>query len=141
MITLHLLKLLANNGFGTIALTGEEEDADLFFEKLPLDKDGLYIVSRGFPLTRSARTTQQFDIYARLENDVAGAKKLEEVLEFMESAYGTVCELPEVPPISTAKYTNVAIRPTSNIQSAGLDDNDRIIWVISGQVSYKKEGE
>lgn len=131
MISLHILKLLEDNNFGTI-------DVDLFYEKLTLDKTGLYIVSRGTPLTRSTRKTQAFDIYARGSNDVWGANKLDDVLTFLENAYGTVCDLPSVPPISTKQYTNVAITPTSAIENVGLDAENRIIYVLSGIITYDK---
>lgn len=130
MIALHILKLLEDNGFGTI-------DTDLFFEKLTLDKKGLYITSRGSPLTRLTRKIQAFDIYSRALNDVDGSKKLEELLEFLNESYGQVCDLPIVPPISLTQYKNVAIEPTSGIENAGLDANNRIIYVISGQVRYE----
>jgi hypothetical protein len=129
MIALHILKLLEDNGFGEI-------DTDLFFEKLTLDKKGLYITSRGAPLNRSTRKTQAFDIYARGANDTDGYKMLEDVVSFLEEAYGTVCDLPPVPPISIKEYKNCSIQPTSNIENVGLDANNRIIYVVSGQIQY-----
>ena len=132
MITLHILQLLQDNGFGVI-------DTDLFFEKLTLDKKGLYITSRGSSMSRGTRQAQAFDIYARGANDVDGAKKLEQVIEFLKEAYADVCTLPIVPSISLTRYTNCSIQPTSNIESAGLDANNRIIYVISGQINYNKE--
>lgn len=136
MITLHILQLLANNDFGVIALTGDEEDATLFFEKLTLDKTGLYIASRGAPKSRGVRTTQAFDIYSRGADDIEGAKVLERAFNFLATAYGEVCDLPVVPGYSETEYKNVSIQPTSNIENVGLDANNRIIYVISGQVQY-----
>lgn len=129
MIALHILKLLEEAGFGTI-------DVDLFYEKLTLQKEGLYITSRGAPMSRGSMTTQSFDIYARADDDIKGAKALEDVLQYLEDAYGEVCDLPILPGISTTEYKNCSIRPTSNISSAGLDAKNRIIYVISGQVQY-----
>lgn len=129
MITLHILKLLEDNGFGTI-------DTNLFFEKLTLDNKGLYISSRGAPLSRGQRKTQAFDIYARGNNDVDPYKQLEEVLAFLEESY-TVCDLPTVPGISSTEYVNCSIQPTSNIENAGLDPGNRVIYVLSGQITYQ----
>lgn len=129
MITLNILKLLEENSFGTI-------DVDLFFEKLTLGKTGLYIASRGTAMSRGTRRTQAFDIYSRGTTDLDGSKQLEEVLEFLRDAYGTVCDLPTVPGVSDTEYTNVTIEPTGNIENAGLDPNNRVIYVISGLVRY-----
>lgn len=136
MITLHVLKLLEDNGFGTIGITGSEPNADLFFEKLTLDKNGLYITSRGAQLAKGLRRTQAFDIYARGANDVEGAQKLEQVLEFF--TLNQDCELPIVTGISTTEYKNVSITPTSNIENVGLDDNNRIIYVVSAEIRFNK---
>lgn len=131
MITLHILQLLEDNDFGVI-------DTDLFFEKLGLDKVGLYITSRGSSLSRGTRTTQLFDIYSRGSDDVDGMERLERVLEFLTEAEGTVCDLPAVPGVSTNVYKNVDLEPTSNVENVGLDANNRVIYVISGQVRYNK---
>ena len=129
MVTLHLLKLLEENGFGII-------DIDLFFEKLTLDKKGLYIVSRGGNISRGSRNVQAFDIYSRGYNDVEGAIKLKEVLNFLQQSYGTVCKLPILSGISETIYDNVAIEVTSNIENVGLDANNKMNYVITGQVTY-----
>lgn len=132
MVNLHILKLLEANGFGTI-------DIDLFFEKLTLDKKGLYIVSRGGSMNRGIRRVQAFDIYSRGYNDVEGSQRLADVLEFLRESYGNVCELPILAGVSETIYKNVAIEPTSNIESVGLDAQNKMNYVISGQVTYDKE--
>lgn len=136
MITLHILQLLADNGFGTI-------DTDLFWEEIPLDekgevKDGIWILSRGAPLTRGTRNIEAFDIYSRYANKVTGSQKLEDILSFLGGAYGTICDLPEVSGHSNNEYKKVAIQPTSNIENAGVDANGKVVRVISGQIIYNK---
>ena len=130
MITLSFLKLLENNGFGMI-------DEDLFFQKLTLDKKGLYISDIGDPIVRGQRRTQSFELYARGDNDVWGYQTLTEILDFLRNSYSEVCELPAVPPITTTEYSNVTILPTGGITNVGLDDNNRIIYSIQGQIIYK----
>lgn len=129
MITLSFLKLLEQNGFGEI-------DKDLFFQKLTLDKEGLYIADIGDPLARGTRRSQSFELYARGNNDVWGYQTLTEVLNFLRDSYADVCELPAVPPITTEGYSNVTILPTGNITNVGLDDNNRIIYSVQGQIIY-----
>ena len=134
MIALHILKLLEDEGFGTI-------DTDLFFEEAPLDgqgkpKQGVWIVERGTTISRLNHRTQNFDIYSRYTNKLTGYKKLEAILDFLQEAYGDVCELPAVPPYSSTVYENVSIEPTSSVENVGTDENDKIVRVISGTVRY-----
>lgn len=129
MITLSFLKLLENEGFGTI-------DQDLFFQKLTLDKKGLYIADISSSLERGSRKSQSFELYARGDSDVSGYTMLSEVLQFLHDSYADVCELPPVPPISTAEYKNVTILPLSSITNVGLDGNNRVIYSIQGQLIY-----
>lgn len=139
MITLHVLKLLADNGFGTLALTGNETGTDLLhFEKLPLDKHGVFIMSVGSPLSRGQRTTQTFDLYARGVNDISGAKALEDILDFFATDCWPACTLPAVPGYSDSTYSNCLIQPISNITNVGQDNTDRVIYSVSATITYKK---
>lgn len=136
MIALHILKLLENEGFGTI-------DTDLFFEEAPLDgqgkpKQGVWIVERGTSVNRFNTQTQNFDIYSRFSNKLTGYKKLEAILNYLQEAYGEVCELPAVPPHSSTVYDNVRIEPTSSVENVGTDIDNKIVRVISGTVQYSK---
>lgn len=128
MITLSFLKLLENNSLGVI-------DTDLFFQKLTLDKVGVYISDIGDPITRGSRTTQSFELYSRGKTDVEGYQKLEAILDFMKAVYSTACTLPPVPPISSKEYKNVTIKPLSTITNVGLDAKQRSIYVIQGQIT------
>lgn len=137
MITLHIAKLLETAGFGTL-------DTDIFWEEAPLDssgkpKNGIWVVTRGNEVSRTNLHVQSFDIYARYGNKLTTSQKLESILEYLQTAFETVCELPTVPPYSTTQYTDVTIVPTSGIDNVGVDEQDKIIKLISGQVRYKKE--
>ena len=137
MITLHILKLLENNGFGTI-------DTDLFFETVPLDakgipKQGVWIVTRGTSINRVDIGSQNFDIYSRYTNKTTGHAMLENILSFLQDSFGNVCELPTVPPISYNEYYDVMIVPTSGVENVGTDDQNKVVRVISGNVKYKKK--
>lgn len=137
MIALHLLKLLEDNNFGII-------DQDLFFEEAALDsqgkeKNGIWIVERGTAVNRFTTQIQNFDLYARYTSKLTGYQKLEAILDFLQEAYGDVCELPQVPPHSNKVYTNVRIEPTSSVENAGVDSAGKIVRVISGVVQYNKD--
>lgn len=136
MITLSILKELENEGFGTI-------DTDLFFEEASLDskgnpKNGIWIVTRGSAISRVNVEIQSFDIYTRYSNKLTGHQKLQEILEWLQEAYGDVCTLPACPPYTTQTYKNVRIFPTSSIESAGFDENNKLVRVISFEVYFNK---
>lgn len=128
MITLSLLKYLENNNFGTI-------DVNLFWQKLSLDKKGLYITDLGSNNERGGRKSQMYEIYYRGSSDVDGYKKLQAVVDFLNESFG-VCELPAVPPATTSGYSNVAIMPLSSIASMGEDANGRVIYSATGRIYY-----
>lgn len=133
MISLHIAAWLAEEGFGAL-------DTDIFWEEVSLDsngnpKDGIWVVTRGTPVTRFT-TSQAFDIYSRYKNKLTGSQKLEAILTRLQEAYGDVCTLPSVPPYSLTEYNNVRIVPTSGIENAGTDEQDKVVRVISGEVQF-----
>lgn len=137
MVTLHIAKLLEDEGFGTL-------DLDIFWEDMPVDSDGkpfngIWIVPRGAPVSRFTVTSQAFDIYARDTNKVTSSQKLEDILNYLQTAYEEVCELPTVPPYSETRYYDVRITPVSGIENVGADDQDKIVRVISGEINFKRE--
>ena len=132
MIPLHIAKLLADNGFGTL-------DTDIFWEEAPLNaqgkpKDGIWVVERGSVVDRFNTTTQAFDIYSRYANKLTGASKLEDILAFLKDSYAEICTLPKVPPYSLRDYINVQITPTSSVENVGTDELDKVVRVISAEV-------
>lgn len=134
MITLHILQLLSDNNFGTI------EDS-LFWDEMPIDKTGIGILTRGGPMARSNRAYQDFDLYSRGENDIAGADQLEKVWEFFsENEY--ICELPPVTEgavKSNKLYQRVNITPQGNIENLGKDETGRKVWRSSWRLNYIKQ--
>lgn len=128
MITLSLLKFLEENGLGKI-------DQDLFWEKLGLDKIGIYITSVGVSRERGTRRRQDYTIYSRGATDVAGREKLELVQNLINHSY-EVCKLPPVPPVTEVGYDNVTLMPTSTITNSGEDANGRLIWSLTGTIYY-----
>ena len=135
MITLSLLKYLENNNFGTVAITGDETGANLFWEKLALDREGLYIADLGTENERGGRKSQLYQLYYRGASDADGYEKLQAIADFLTESYG-VCELPAVPPVTSSGYSRVAIMPVSSLASVGEDPNGRIIWTATGRIYY-----
>lgn len=132
MITLSFLKLLEDEGFGTI-------DTDLFFQKLTLDKKGIYIADVGTPNEKGLRETQGYEILARGTSDIDGYKKLNSIRKFIRDEGHSICELPPVAPITNKTYKNVTLSRPSSITNVGLDAQNRIIYSITGTIMYQGE--
>ena len=133
MITLHILQYLADNGIGTAI------DEDLFFEKLPLNKHGIAIYSRGGEQAHGRNTIQQsFDLYCRGTSDVVGYNDLEKARILFSESYGKVCDLPIIPDISERQYTNVRFVTIDNIENLGTDENERVVFRLGCNAIYRK---
>lgn len=131
MITLSLLKFIENNGLGVI-------DQNLFWQKLTLDKVGIYIADIGQTKERGGRNVVQFELYSRGSNDVDGYKRLQAILDLLNNNY-VVCNLPSVQSGSqtiTDGFSNVTIMPPSSISNYGLDSQGRIIYSATGTLYY-----
>lgn len=137
MITLRILKLLEQEGHGTVDMTGSVKTNGLYFEKMPQGKTGVAIFSRGAEMGHGIRYRQAFDLYSRGTNDVEGYQKLEAIVSTLEDAY-TECTLPVITGVDEENYTNVSITLISNIENAGQDENDRVLYSITAQVVYTK---
>lgn len=133
MITLHLLQYLKDNGFGTAI------DTDLFFEKLPLGKNGVAIFSRGGERAYGRRSSaQRFDLYSRGSSDLTGYDKLDKIGTFFSDNYDELCTLPTIPDVSNRTYEKARITVIDNIENLGLDENDRVIYRLGAEVIYQK---
>ncbi len=137
MITLRILKLLEQNGFGTVDIDGTIKTDGLYFEKMPQGRTGVAIFSRGSQMGHGQRVSQAFDLYSRGTNDVEGYQKLENITDLMIESL-TVCTLPALNDIDEIEYTNCSIVPVSNIENAGVDENDRVLYVMTAQITYNK---
>lgn len=131
MITLSLLKYLENNNLGQI-------DTSLFWQKLTLDKVGVYIADIGTAQERGGRRSQTYELYSRGNSDVDGYKRLKAIVDFLNEHFA-VCNLPEVKVGSTTLtegFESVTIMPLSSISSNGLDANGRVIYSAVGTIYY-----
>lgn len=133
MITLSFLKLLENEGFGTI-------DVDLFFQKLTLDKKGVYITDIADTTPRHGRDSQSYELLVRGNNDVDGYQMLKAIRKFLVTEYQNICELPavELPTGTTEAYYNIELLKPSTITSFGLDAQNRVIYSMTGTIIYKE---
>lgn len=127
MITLNLLKLLENNGFGKI-------DKNLFWQKLGLGKTGLYISNISVNGERGKRKVQHYEIFSIGKNDVEGLKQIEAVAKLLRESYA-INELPEVKGFCEG-VRNVAILPPSTVSNVGENEQGRIVYSISGEIIY-----
>jgi hypothetical protein len=138
MIALRILKLLEENGFGTIDVNGTIKTNGLYFEKMPQGATGIAIFSRGAQMDRALRPYLDFDLYSRGVNDVEGYQKLEQIAQLMRSSF-TVCSLPVLDGIDETVYTHCSIMPIGNIENAASDENDRVLYVMTSTIRYTPE--
>lgn len=130
MITLSLLQYLSDNGFGTI-------DQDLFWQKLSLNRKGVFVLDIGQPQDRGMRRTQRYELYSRGINDIDGYEKLVQIIDFLNAHYGDACTLPKAGVYDGSQaYENVTIMPLSTPTNVGEDANGRIIWSTTGELKY-----
>lgn len=132
MITLSFAKLLENEGFGTI-------DVDIMYQKLTLDRKGIYISDLGDSVGRHSRDSQGYEILSRGTTDVSGYQILQDIRKYLINNYQDICELPAVPPITTESYTNVHLTKPSSITNVGLDAQNRVIYSITGSILFKEK--
>lgn len=131
MITLNFLQLLEDNGYGTI-------DTDLFWNKLSLNKNGVFIVDIGQAQPRGNRRVQRYEIYSRSKkSDVDGYLKIKAIADFINNQAYSVCDLPKCDLVSENEAVhNVTIMPVSTPTNTGEDSMGRIVWSISGNIIY-----
>lgn len=128
VITLSLLQYLQDNGFGTI-------DKDLFWEKLGLEQNGLFISDLGSSQSRTVRQNTTYSIYSRAKDDLTAYTQLLDVANFLKNSYA-VCNLPAATGFTDEGFQGVTIMPPSTIANDGEDANGRIIYSITGQIYY-----
>lgn len=130
--TLSLMKFLSQNGLGTMS-------KDLFWEKLELSANGVYITSNGQAQELHARRVQAFTLYSRGDTDISGYSKLENIIEFLNTS-DSICTLPSVRDkasgIVAESIGNVYIRPLTTITNSGKDSEGKTIWLATGQIEY-----
>jgi hypothetical protein len=134
MVTLHILELLKDNGYGV------DLNSDLHWEKLPLKKDGVAIFSRGGEQNYGrSRCVQRFDLYSRHSNSLVAYDKLDKIRLFLAESYGETCDLPTVPNKSNRVYNNVRFTVIDNIENIGVDGTDKVVFRLAAQIIYERE--
>lgn len=138
MITLHLLQLLEDNGYGVI-------NDSLFENLIPSGKTGVSIVSvsgnTGLGRRNSSITV---DLYSRGENNIDGHDKLDRIRLFFSDKYGELCKLPKLKGLSDIEYSNVTVTNIGNVDTLPPDENNRNLYRLSLTIKYqdnrKEEG-
>lgn len=136
MITLSFLELLSQEGYGEI-------DVDLFWNKLSLDNDGIFIADVGNPKSNGQRKTQGYELFARYkQSDVKGQYKLNQIQKFIEDLRGSICKLPSIEIIIDGKKVvipeqkNISLTIPSSTTNIGLDAKGRVVFSITGTIIY-----
>lgn len=127
-ITLSLLKFLEDAGLGVI-------DESLFWEKLGVNAEGVYIADLGSAQVRGGRTNTMYQLFSRGESDLEAMSQLQKILDYLNANFA-VCNLPAVPPYTTEGFKNVTIMPPSTISNDGMGEDGHIVYSATGQIYY-----
>lgn len=137
MITLALLKQLADDQVANLTI-----DKDLFWEEMPLQKDGkpatgVWIVTRGGNAGdakgRNQRST--VDFYVALANKPKTEAVHQAILRWI-IANRCFCELSGIVGDTAYSFSNVRLRPATTPQNYGATENGLIVKIASAEVIY-----
>lgn len=137
MITLALLKQLADDQVANLTI-----DKDLFWEEMPLQKDGkpatgVWIVTRGGNAGdakgRNQRST--VDFYVALKNKPKTEAVHQAILRWI-IANRCFCELSGTVGDTAYSFSNVRLRAATTPQNYGATENGLIVKIASAEVIY-----
>ena len=137
MITLALLEQMVKDDVADLTI-----DKDLFWEELPLQKDGkpasgVWLVTRGGNAgdAKGHNLHTTVDFYVALANKPKTEEVHQQILEWV-MANRCFCELSGSVGGTTYAFTNVRIRPTVTPQNFGATENGLIVKIASAEVIY-----
>ena len=137
MITLALLEQMVKDDVADLTI-----DKDLFWEDLPLQKDGkpasgVWLVTRGGNAgdAKGHNLHTTVDFYVALANKPKTEEVHQQILEWV-MANRCFCELSGSVGGTTYAFTNVRIRPTVTPQNFGATENGLIVKIASAEVIY-----
>ena len=137
MITLALLKQMAEDEVAGLTI-----DKDLFWEEMPLQKDGkpakgVWIVTRGGDAGDAKGNNQHstVDFYVALANKPKTEVVHQQILNWI-IANPCFCELSGVVGDTAYSFSNIRIRPTTTPQNYGATENGLIVKIASAEVIY-----
>lgn len=137
MIVLALLKQMAEDKVANL-----EIDKDLFWEEVPLQKDGkpatgVWLVTRGGQAGnakgQNAHTT--VDFYVMFANKTRTEEVHQIIVDWLRrNRY--FCELGGSVGGTTYDFTNIRIRPATTPQNYGSTENGLIVKIASADIIY-----
>ncbi|MBR3139061.1 hypothetical protein IKG38_03595 [Candidatus Saccharibacteria bacterium] len=137
MITLALLKQMANDNVANLVI-----DKNLFWEEMPLQKDGkpasgVWLVTRGGSAGDAKGHNQRstVDFYVALANKPQTEAVHQAILRWI-IANPCFCVLSGSVGSTSYNFTNVRLRPATTPQNYGATENGLIVKIASADVIY-----
>jgi len=137
MITLALLKQIGLDGVAGLTI-----DKNLFWEELPLQKDGkpasgVWIVTRGGNAgdAKGHNFKSTVDFYVALASKPKTEAIHQKILDWIIQNK-CFCELSGTVGDTTYDFKNVRIRPITTPQNYGATENGLIVKIASAEVIY-----
>ena len=142
MISLHIAQDLKETLLPTLTSKGIT-GVVIFDEKDELFKTGekyhITLFSNGGTRAEGrATSTQNFDVEVRGVNHAVSKDITERIGEYMQETYTGLCILPTVPNVSNRIYSKCRILEIGNITNLGEDNEGKIVFRISAQITYQK---
>lgn len=137
MITLALLEQMNAEKVADLTI-----DEDLFWEELPLQKDGkpaqgVWLVTRGGTAgnAKGENLHTTVDFYVALANKPKTEEVHRVITEWLMKNR-CFCDLRGSVGDTTYHYTNVRVRPTTTPQNYGATENGMIVKIASAEIIY-----
>lgn len=137
MITLALLNQMVADEVAGLTI-----DEDVFWEEMPLQKDGkpasgVWLVTRGGTAgdAKGRNLHSTVDFYVAFPNKPKTEAVHQEILRWLNGNMGW-CELSDSVGGITYQYDNVRVRPTVTPQNYGQTENGLIVKTASAEIIY-----
>lgn len=137
MITLALLEQMITDQVADLVI-----DKDLFWEEIPLQKDGkpasgVWLVTRGGNAgdAKGRNLHCTVDFYVAFANKPKTEAIHQQILEWIIKNQG-FCELSGSVGGTTYTFENIRVRPTVTPQNIGQTENGLIVKIASAEVIY-----
>lgn len=138
MITLAIIKRMASDSVAGLTL-----DNDLFWEELPLQKDGkpaqgVWLVTRGGSAVNTPKGLNQhstLDFYVAFSNKAKTEAVHEEITDWIRQNM-SICETSGTVKGGSYHFSNIRLFPTTTPQNYGATENGNIVKLASVEAIY-----
>lgn len=141
MIVPALVLEMQRQGLGTV-------NSDLFWEEIPLDFNGIWVMTSGDGGSTDDYISTQVTVQARFKSKVETEMRLRAIVNWLRGDARNICELSVNPhdlddsqTDETITYDVISISHTGAVQSSTIDDEFRVNKTITFTVNYQERSK